>query len=53
METKRQQVNHLRIYNDGCNFEGYDPAESDVRDCEIKKINYQEGNFGDVNPFML
>ncbi|MGA7977639.1 MAG: helix-turn-helix domain-containing protein, partial [Nitrososphaeraceae archaeon] len=43
METKRQQVNHLRMYNDGCNFEGYDPADLMSETARLRKLITKRG----------
>ena len=43
LETKRQQVNHLRIYNDGCNFEGYDPADLMSETAGLRKLITKRG----------
>ena len=43
LETKRQQVNHLRIYNDGCNFEGYDPTDLMSETARLRKLITKRG----------
>jgi DNA-binding HxlR family transcriptional regulator len=43
LETKRQQVNRLRIYNDGCNFEGYDPADLMSETARLRKLITKRG----------
>lgn len=43
LETKRQQVNHLRMYNDGCNFKGYDPADLMSETARLRKLITKQG----------
>ena len=43
LETKRQQVNHLRVYNDACNFEGYNPADLMSETAKLRKLITKRG----------
>ena len=43
LETKRQQVNHLRVYNDVCNFEGYNPADLMSETAKLRKLITKRG----------
>ena len=43
LETKRQQVNHLRVYNDACNFDGYNPADLMSETAKLRKLITKRG----------
>jgi DNA-binding HxlR family transcriptional regulator len=43
METKRQQGNPLRMYNDGCNFDGYDPAALMLETARLRELITKRG----------
>jgi hypothetical protein len=41
-ETKRQQVNKLPVYNDNCNFDGYDFSKTNVTNNKTSKFDNQK-----------
>ncbi|MGZ5500005.1 MAG: winged helix-turn-helix transcriptional regulator, partial [Nitrososphaeraceae archaeon] len=44
-ETKRQQVNKLPVYNDNCNFEGYDSQKLMLQTTKLRNLVTKRGTF--------
>jgi hypothetical protein len=43
METKRSEANQLPMYNNGCNFKGYDPATLMLETAKLRKLSTKRG----------
>ena len=43
METKRSEANQLPMYNNGCNFKGYDPATLMLETAKLRKLITKRG----------
>ena len=43
METKRREANQLPMYNNGCNFKGYDPATLMLETAKLRKLITKRG----------
>ena len=44
-ETKRQQVNKLPLYNNNCNFEGYDSQTLMLQTTKLRNLVTKRGTF--------
>jgi DNA-binding HxlR family transcriptional regulator len=44
-ETKRQQVNKLSIYDNSCNFEGYDSQKLMLQTTKLRNLVTKRGTF--------
>ena len=44
-ETKRQQVNKLSIYDNSCNFEGYDSQKLMLQTTKLRNLITKRGTF--------
>jgi hypothetical protein len=44
METKRSEANQLPMYNNGCNFKGFDPATLMLETAKLRKLITKGGN---------
>jgi DNA-binding HxlR family transcriptional regulator len=44
-ETKRQQVNKLPVYNDNCNFDGYDSQKLMLQTTKLRNLITKRGTF--------
>jgi DNA-binding HxlR family transcriptional regulator len=44
-ETKRQQVNKLPVYNDNCNFNGYDSQKLMLQTTKLRNLITKRGTF--------
>jgi DNA-binding HxlR family transcriptional regulator len=45
METKRQKVNKLPIYDNSCNFEGYDSQKLMLQTTKLRNLITKRGTF--------
>jgi DNA-binding HxlR family transcriptional regulator len=43
MEPKRTEANQLSMYNNGCNFKGYDPATLMLETAKLRKLITKRG----------
>jgi DNA-binding HxlR family transcriptional regulator len=44
-ETKRQEVNKLPVYNDNCNFDGYDSQKLMLQTTKLRNLITKRGTF--------
>ena len=44
-ETKRQKINKLPVYNDNCNFDGYDSQKLMLQTAKLRNLITKRGTF--------